>query len=62
MGVEPFLLSSAMKMIISQRLIKRLCNHCKTEYKPSEAESKMIEKYLLPIAEEDNVNQIIFYH
>lgn len=30
MGIEPFLISSALKMIISQRLVKRLCPHCKT--------------------------------
>lgn len=28
MGIEPFLISSALKMIISQRLVKRLCPHC----------------------------------
>jgi type II secretory ATPase GspE/PulE/Tfp pilus assembly ATPase PilB-like protein len=28
MGVEPFLISSALKMVISQRLVKRLCPHC----------------------------------
>jgi type II secretory ATPase GspE/PulE/Tfp pilus assembly ATPase PilB-like protein len=28
MGVEPFLISSALKMVASQRLVKRLCPHC----------------------------------
>jgi len=62
MWVEPFLLSSAMKMIISQRLWKRICKFCKEEYKPTEAETKMIEEHLLPIAAEDSVDQITFYH
>ncbi len=62
MWVEPFLLSSAMKMIISQRLWKRICSHCKTEYTPTIAESKMIARYLLPIVEEENVEDITFYH
>jgi len=62
MWVEPFLLSSAMKMIISQRLGKRICSHCKTEYTPTIAEARMIEKYLLPIVEEENVSDITFYH
>jgi len=61
MWVEPFLLSSAMKMIISQRLGKRICKNCKQEYKPTIAESKMIEEHLLPIAQEDSVDQITFY-
>ncbi len=62
MWVEPFLLSSAMKMIISQRLGKRICSNCKTEYIPTPAESKMIAKHLLPIVEEEKVENITFYH
>ncbi len=62
MWVEPFLLSSAMKMIISQRLAKRICSWCKEEYTPTDPEKVMVEKYLLPIAQEDSVDQITFYH
>ncbi|CAN5504236.1 type II secretion system ATPase GspE [soil metagenome] len=29
MGVEPFLLSSSVLGVLAQRLIRRLCNHCK---------------------------------
>lgn len=61
MWVEPFLLSSAMKMIISQRLWKRICKYCKTKSTPTQVEKKMIEEYLLPIAIEDSVDQIQFY-
>ena len=28
-GVEPFLIGSTLECIIAQRLVKRLCNHCK---------------------------------
>jgi type II secretory ATPase GspE/PulE/Tfp pilus assembly ATPase PilB-like protein len=38
MGVEPFLLASAMKMVISQRLAKRMCQHCKEEFPIKESE------------------------
>lgn len=31
MGVEPFLVSSSVKMILAQRLLRRLCDHCKQE-------------------------------
>jgi type II secretory ATPase GspE/PulE/Tfp pilus assembly ATPase PilB-like protein len=34
LGVEPFLLSSAITAIWSQRLVRRLCDHCKEPYKP----------------------------
>lgn len=29
MGVEPFLIAYAINIIVAQRLIRRLCNHCK---------------------------------
>lgn len=32
MGIEPFLVSSAVKMVISQRLVKRLCPDCSTAH------------------------------
>lgn len=31
MGVEPYLVSSSLAGILSQRLIKRICPHCKTQ-------------------------------
>ncbi|WP_447784816.1 type II secretion system ATPase GspE [Pseudomonas germanica] len=31
MGVEPFLLASSMLGVLAQRLVRRLCNHCKQE-------------------------------
>ena len=35
MGIESFLLSSSLRSIISQRLVRRLCNSCKAESIPS---------------------------
>ena len=34
LGVEPFMLSSALSGIIGQRLVRRLCDDCKEAYKP----------------------------
>ncbi|MBI4827102.1 MAG: Flp pilus assembly complex ATPase component TadA [Nitrospirae bacterium] len=34
MGVEPFLLASTVDTVISQRLIRLLCDHCKEPYSP----------------------------
>lgn len=39
MGVEPFLLSSTLKAIMAQRLVRRLCPHCKTAHRVEEAEA-----------------------
>ena len=36
MGVEPFLISSSLEGILAQRLIRRICTHCRTAYEPKE--------------------------
>jgi type IV pilus assembly protein PilB len=40
MGIEPFLMSSSTIGIIAQRLIRRLCQHCKEAYAPDEISLK----------------------
>jgi general secretion pathway protein E/type IV pilus assembly protein PilB len=34
MGVEPFLVASTVEAVMAQRLIRRLCEHCKEPYQP----------------------------
>ncbi len=34
MGVEPFLVSSAVSGVLAQRLVRRICKHCREEYEP----------------------------
>ncbi len=36
MGLEPFLITSTLEAILSQRLIRTICPRCRTAYKPSE--------------------------
>lgn len=36
MGVEPYLISAGLRGIISQRLLRRVCPHCRTEYVPDQ--------------------------
>ncbi len=38
MGVEPFLVSSSLAGIMAQRLVRRVCRHCRQEYSPTLAE------------------------
>jgi type IV pilus assembly protein PilB len=38
MGVEPFLVTSALDAVVAQRLARKLCDKCKDPYQPSEAE------------------------
>jgi len=42
MGIEPYLVSSSVVGIIAQRLVKRICEGCKTDYKPTPEEKEML--------------------
>ena len=44
-GVENFLVASAVVGILSQRLVRRICNACKESYKPSTLEKGIMEKF-----------------
>ena len=37
MGVEPFLISSTLEAVLGQRLLRTICQHCRTAYQPNEA-------------------------
>jgi len=38
MGVEPFLVTSALDCVVAQRLARKLCDKCREPYQPTEAE------------------------
>ncbi|MEM9809643.1 MAG: type II secretion system ATPase GspE [Pseudomonadota bacterium] len=42
MGVEPFLLSPTIAGVLAQRLVRRLCEHCKKPHKPDASEREML--------------------
>lgn len=42
MGIEPYMVSSALLGIIAQRLVQRLCTNCKEPYEPDENERKAL--------------------
>ncbi|NLU25174.1 MAG: type II/IV secretion system protein [Clostridiales bacterium] len=42
-GIEPYLIASALKGIISQRLVRKICPHCREAYKPTEDELDLLE-------------------
>jgi general secretion pathway protein E len=35
MGIEAYLIASSVVLVMAQRLVRRLCDHCKRPYKPS---------------------------
>lgn len=41
-GVESYLIASSLKGVLAQRLVRKLCNHCKTPTVISEAQAQML--------------------
>ena len=41
-GVEPWLVSSALRGVVSQRLVRKICPHCKRAYQPSAEELSLL--------------------
>jgi type IV pilus assembly protein PilB len=35
-GVEPYLISAAVNAILAQRLVRKICQHCREEFSPSD--------------------------
>jgi type IV pilus assembly protein PilB len=56
LGLEPFLITATLEGIIAQRLVRRICNNCKTEYVP--AEEQLME---LELRHEDVAGKKFYY-
>ncbi len=44
MGIEPYLVSSSLTGIVSQRLVRKICKSCKTSYKPDISELTLLKQ------------------
>jgi type IV pilus assembly protein PilB len=42
MGIEPFLINSALVGVFSQRLVRKICTNCKTSYDPTDDDLKLL--------------------
>ena len=47
MGIEPYLLTSSVTAILAQRLVRRICPHCKEVYEPTEFERQLLKEYAM---------------
>jgi len=56
LGIEPFLLTATIEGIVSQRLVRKICENCKTAFEPSEAQ--LMELQLTP----DEIKGKKFYY
>jgi len=43
MGIKPFMVASAVRAILAQRLVRRICAKCKEPYAPSESELRAMK-------------------
>jgi len=37
-GIPPYLVASSLNLVMAQRLVRKVCRHCKTEYTPTKLE------------------------
>jgi type IV pilus assembly protein PilB len=44
LGVAPYLVSASLIGVVAQRLVRKICPNCKTEYEPAKSIRKMVEK------------------
>ncbi len=56
-GVQPYLLESSLTAILSQRLLRKLCNYCKVNYSvPNEELLKMLPGF--PVTQENSTTEL----
>jgi len=53
MGVEPFLLASSLRMVIAQRLVRRICENCREEIQISESIKNLVMEEIKNISPEE---------
>jgi type II secretion system protein E len=56
MGIEPFLLSSSLNLVIAQRLVRKICEHCK---EPVTLSDEVLARLNI---DSDKIKSPVFYH
>ena len=49
LGIRPFLIADSLIGVVSQRLVRKICNNCKTRYRPSAREKQYLQSEPLEI-------------
>jgi len=44
MGIEPFLIASTVRIVIGQRLVRRLCGECREHFTPDDTQLEQLKK------------------
>ncbi|MFZ1735582.1 MAG: GspE/PulE family protein, partial [Candidatus Moraniibacteriota bacterium] len=53
MGIEPFLLASSLQAVAAQRLVRRICEHCKEQVSTPERVLAKVQEFLADISPEE---------
>lgn len=56
MGIAPFMITATVEAILAQRLVRRICSECRTEFEPSD---ELLMELQLPI---EQARQYRFYY
>ena len=56
LGLEAFLITATLEAVVAQRLVRKICSNCKTEYVPSEE-----QLYELEIKPDEVGDRVFFY-
>jgi type IV pilus assembly protein PilB len=49
MGLKPYILAGSLDTIIAQRLVRKVCEHCKQEVEKTPEETKLIKEMMKEI-------------
>ncbi|MCS7200633.1 MAG: GspE/PulE family protein [Patescibacteria group bacterium] len=60
LGVDAKLIPSALRLVIAQRLLRKVCQHCAEEYQPDEETKKKIRESLNNLPSRVNLKNINF--
>jgi len=67
MNVEPFLIASSINLIVSVRLVRKICSHCKESYLPTAPELEVLKRknnvvdYIYSINKGGSLEQLRLY-
>ena len=45
MGIEPFLINAAVTGVLAQRLVRKICEECKEDAKPTDTEQAVLDRF-----------------
>ena len=52
MGIDPFLITSSLNLIIAQRLVRKICKYCRKEIEPDRGVKEIIERQVNKLSQE----------